>query len=65
MCIIKFIISGVIIVCAIIIEVSWLAICFGSVLLGVILLIFAPHILFLPFTLGITLGGTILSSCKN
>lgn len=65
MCIFKFIISGIIIVCAIIIEISWLAICFGSILLGVVLLIFAPHILFLPFTLGLTIGATIVSSCKS
>lgn len=31
--------------------VAWLAFCFGSVIIGVLLLIFAPDILLLPFGL--------------
>lgn len=33
--------------------VAWWGLCFGSVILGIILLLFAPHILFLPLPLGI------------
>ena len=33
--------------------VAWWGLCFGSIVLGIILLLFAPHILFLPLPLGI------------
>jgi hypothetical protein len=33
--------------------VSWLAFCFGSIIIGVILLFVAPNILFLPFGLSV------------
>ena len=65
MCLIKLLIGAAIIVGAIVIEISWLAICFGSVLLGVILLIFAPHILFAPFTIGTALGLALMASCEE
>jgi len=32
--------------------VSWLAFCFGSVIVGVLLLIFAPYILLVPLAIG-------------
>lgn len=48
-CIVGLIIWGV----AISAFLSWLAICFGSIILGVILLIFAPNILLLPLAIGI------------
>jgi hypothetical protein len=38
---------------------SWWAICFGSVILGVILLIFAPHILLFPLAIGVPGTGFI------
>ncbi len=31
-------------------EITWLGICFGSVIIGILLLIFAPKILFFPLT---------------
>lgn len=31
--------------------VSWVAFCFGSIVIGVLLLLFAPHLLLLPFVL--------------
>lgn len=65
MCIIKWIIGAGIIVGAVIIEISWLAICFGSVLLGIVLLIFAPSILFAPFTIGTTIGIALMASCNE
>ena len=33
--------------------VAWWGLCFGSIVLSIILLLFAPHILFLPLPLGI------------
>ncbi len=32
--------------------ISWLAFCFGSVIIGVLLLIFAPYILLVPLAIG-------------
>lgn len=65
MCIIKVIIGILIIIGAIILEALWLGVCFGSVILGIILLFFAPHILFIPFSLGLAIGVGIIISCNN
>jgi len=37
-------------------EITWLGICFGSIIIGVLLLIFAPRILFFPFNFFLLLG---------
>ncbi len=37
-------------------EITWLGICFGSIIIGVLLLIFAPRILFFPFNFFLVLG---------
>jgi hypothetical protein len=37
-------------------EITWLGICFGSVIIGILLLIFAPRILFFPFTFFLLIG---------
>lgn len=37
-------------------EVMWLGFCFGSVLIGILLLIFAPRILFFPFNFFLLIG---------
>jgi len=37
-------------------EIMWLGICFGSIIIGVLLLIFAPRILFFPFNFFLVLG---------
>ena len=39
--------------------ISWWAICFGSVIIGVVLLIFAPHILLAPLVIGVPGTGFI------
>lgn len=44
---------------------SWLAFCFGSILVGILLLIFAPHILLAPFSFGVVLGNAMLLKGKN
>jgi len=41
-------------------EVMWLGVCFGTVVVGILLLIFAPGILFLPFNFFLTLGLSII-----
>ena len=45
-------------------EVMWLGVCFGSVVVGVLLLLFAPRILFFPFSFFFVLGLVTLSG-KN
>jgi|APLak6261703504_1056268.scaffolds.fasta_scaffold01284_4 hypothetical protein len=48
------------------IGLSWLAFCFGSVVIGILLLFFAPYIIFLPFSFGIVPGnGMILMGITN
>ena len=37
-------------------EVMWLGFCFGSVIIGILLLIFAPRILFFPFNFFLLIG---------
>ncbi len=54
-----FIIGGILL------GITWLGICFGSVVLGLILLIFAPHILLIPFILGFNIGIELISSCNE
>lgn len=52
-------IGGIFIWCiAITALISWLAFCFGSVVIGVILLFFAPYVLLSPLAIGIP--GTAL-----
>ena len=46
---------------AIILEIMWLALCFGSVILGIVLLLFAPGILLLPLSFGFVTGTTLIS----
>ncbi|MEA3331910.1 MAG: DnaJ domain-containing protein [Campylobacterota bacterium] len=52
----KKIIGFALIGLGIFLEVTWLGICFGSVIIGVLLLIFAPRILFFPFNFFLVLG---------
>jgi hypothetical protein len=52
----KKIIGFVLIAFGIFLEFTWLGICFGSIIIGVLLLIFAPRILFFPFNFFLVLG---------
>ncbi|MFT7004022.1 MAG: hypothetical protein ACJAWW_001374 [Sulfurimonas sp.] len=52
----KKIIGFAIIALGIFLEITWLGICFGSVIIGVLLLIFAPKILFFPFNFFLVIG---------
>ncbi|MCK7632778.1 MULTISPECIES: hypothetical protein [unclassified Shewanella] len=58
-----FIICGVLMMIgAVAAEIAWLGLCFGTVIVGVLMLFFAPLLLFAPFTLlfatGTALWGT-------
>lgn len=47
---VAFIIAGIVL------EVIWLGFCFGSIVIGILLLLFAPRILFFPFNFFLLLG---------
>jgi len=53
---VKKFLGFVIIALGIFLEVLWLGVCFGTVIVGVILLIFAPRILFFPFNFFLVIG---------
>ena len=65
MCIFKTIIGAGLIIGGILLEVAWLGVCFGTVILGIALLIFAPEILLIPFTIGLTSGLAFFASCNE
>ncbi len=56
----KKIFGLVVIALGIFLEVLWLGFCFGSIIIGILLLIFAPRILFFPFTFFLIIGLTII-----
>jgi len=58
----KKIVGFSIIAFGIFIEVMWLGFCFGSIIIGVLLLIFAPRILFFPFNFFLIIGFAIMSN---
>lgn len=43
------------------IGVAWIAFCFGTIVIGVLLLLLAPWVLLMPFTLGIVPGNAMLA----
>lgn len=65
MCIFKVLIGSAIIVGAIAVEIAWLGLCFGTVIVGIVLLIFAPHILIAPFSIGMIGGLALIASCND
>jgi len=60
----KKILGIAIIAFAIFIEVVWLGFCFGSVIIGILLLVFAPRILFFPFTFLLVIGLSLILGDK-
>jgi len=56
----KKILGFAIIAFGIFLEVLWLGFIFGSVVIGVLLLIFAPRILFFPFNFFLVIGLTVI-----
>ncbi len=65
MCIFKIILGAGMIVGGILIELTWLAFCFGTVVVGLLLLIFMPGILLAPFNIGFVGGLALMASCKE
>ncbi len=58
----KKFIGFAIIALGIFLEVLWLGVCFGTVVVGVILLVFAPRILFFPFNFFFVIGLAMIGS---
>ena len=56
----KKILGFAVIALGIFLEVMWLGFCFGSIVIGVLLLIFAPRILFFPFNFFLLIGLSII-----
>jgi len=56
----KTILGLAVIALGIFLEVLWLGVCFGTVIIGILLLIFAPSILFLPFNFFLVIGLSIM-----
>lgn len=51
-----------VIVTGVMLQLTWFAFCFGSVIIGILLLLFAPGILLFPFTAGMMWGLTIIEA---
>jgi len=58
----KKIIGLLLIAFGVALEVMWLGVCFGSVFIGVLLLLFAPRILFFPFNFFFIIGLSLLAN---
>ncbi len=61
-----FIICGVLMMIgAVVVEIAWLAFCFGTVVIGILMLIFSPTLLFAPFVFLMGIGTLLLGSGIN
>ncbi len=60
----KKVLGLAIIALGVFLEVMWLGVCFGSVIIGILLLIFAPSILFFPFNFFLVIGLSIMNPTK-
>ena len=65
MCIFKVLIGLVMIIGGVFLEIAWLGLLFGTVIVGVVLLIFAPGVLFIPWNIGFVGGLILMSSCSE
>ena len=65
MCVFRVILGAGFIIGGILLEITWLGICFGTVILGLVLLFFAPEILFIPISFGLTIGLALIASCNE
>lgn len=52
-------VGGLIVLGAGIAEVAWLGFCFGTVIVGLLMLFFMPGLLFAPFNFGFLIGSPI------
>lgn len=60
----RAILGFAVIALGIFLEVMWLGFCFGSIIIGILLLLFAPSILFFPFNFFLVIGLSILNPQK-
>ena len=51
-----FLVGVALVVLGVVAQVAWLGLCFGTVIIGIAMLIFAPRLLILPFNFIITPG---------
>ncbi len=65
MCIFKVLIGSAMIIGGRLLEIAWLGVCFGTVIVGVVMLIFAPELLLIPFTIGVMGGIATITSCND
>ncbi len=56
----KTILGLAVIALGVFLEVMWLGVCFGTIIIGIVLLIFAPGILFFPFNFFLVIGLSIM-----
>ncbi len=61
----KKLIGIVLIIAAFVVEGMWLSVTFGTVIVGIVLLLFAPGILFAPFNILFAMGVAFLSYEEN
>ncbi len=61
----KKIIGFAVIALGVFLEVMWLGFCFGSIIIGILLLIFAPRILFFPFNFFLVIGLTLITGVAH
>ena len=61
----KQLIGVAFIIAAFVVEIMWLGVTFGSVIVGILLLIFAPGILFAPFNILFSIGMGFLVYGSN
>lgn len=47
---------------AVVAEIAWLGVCFGTVIIGIVMLFFAPLLLFAPFTFLFVTGTALWGS---
>jgi len=60
----KMVLGLAVIALGIVLEFMWFGFCFGSVIIGILLLIFAPSILFFPFNFFLVIGLSIINPAK-
>ncbi len=61
-CFLKFIIGFMLVMGAFLVEAMWLGFCFGTVIVGILMLLFMPEILFAPFIIIMATGGALMEN---
>ncbi len=60
----KKVLGFLVIAFGIFLQILWLGVCFGTIIIGIVLLIFAPKILFFPFTFFLVIGLAMIGGGK-